>query len=295
MSATPNLGVFLNDSPADGTVLEFARVVARVTRAETIHFIHFRERGIADKLPDPTPEVFESRIRAACPDLPGRSTTCEIIPKTGVKAILRSIRDRDLDLVIVGRRLPSDQMAVGSTFKRLAIKSPCSVLVITEYSQPHFERFLIPTDLSEHSGRAVTAVLDIARTSDHPNPEIILQHNIAVGYGYQYSGVSFEEFARDLEENAMVEVQRFLEQIDAQGFDIETVITCSDHIHEAVTQLAVARKMDLVVVGSRGVGSPLHALLGDTAERILMACPLPVLIVKQKGETLGILDAILKE
>ncbi len=35
------------------------------------------------------------------------------------------------------------------------------------------------------------------------------------------------------------------------------------------------------------------ALLGSTAERILMASPIPVLIVKKKGETTHLLTALL--
>jgi nucleotide-binding universal stress UspA family protein len=51
--------------------------------------------------------------------------------------------------------------------------------------------------------------------------------------------------------------------------------------------------MDMIVVGSRGLSRSAAAILGSTAERVLTCSPLPVLIVKRKGETVHLLDALL--
>ncbi|MBN1478148.1 universal stress protein [Candidatus Sumerlaeota bacterium] len=274
------LGVFLNGSPADPTVLAYARATARFVDPGGLRFFHFREKGIADPHPDPSQDAFEALVREEMGDaLPG-DATFEVLPDRGSKAILRSIHAQDLTTVMVGRRLPTAQMAVAGTFKKLAARAPSNVFVVTKYSQPHLERILIPVDFTEHSAIGIHIALDLLRMIERPNVQILFQHNVEVEYGYRYAGVSFEEYARTLEANAMEEMERFLKPFDLSGIQTERVITISDRPSEAVTALAVARKMDIVVVGSRSKSSPLGVFLGSTAENILLHCPLPVLIAK---------------
>jgi nucleotide-binding universal stress UspA family protein len=154
------------------------------------------------------------------------------------------------------------------------------VFVVTKYSRPHLERILIPVDFTEHSATGIHVALDLLRMVERPNVQLLFQHNVEVEYGYRYAGVSFEEYARSLESNALDEMEEFLKPFDLSGIQTERVITISDRPSEAVTALAVARKMDVIVVGSRGKSSPLGAILGSTAENILMHCPLPLLIAK---------------
>jgi nucleotide-binding universal stress UspA family protein len=279
------LGVFLNGSPADATVLDFARATAGFVDPGGLHLFHFREKGIADPHPDPSPGVLETRVREKVGDALPADATFEVLPEKGSKAILKAIHAHDLTSVMVGRRLPTAQMAVAGTFKKLAARAPCNVFVVTKYSQPHLERILIPVDFTEHSATGIRVALDFLRMINRPNVQMLFQHNVEVEYGYRYAGVSFEEYARSLESNALDEMEEFLKPFDLSGIQTERVITISDRPSEAVTALAVARKMDVVVVGSRGKSSPLGALLGTTAEDILMHCPLPVLIAKTDEDT----------
>jgi nucleotide-binding universal stress UspA family protein len=289
-----NMGVFLNDSPSDSTVLAFAARLAAITETRRIHCIHFRDHAPDLKHPDPSPEEFSARMRGAFPTAVGQGITAEVVPSGGVRAMLKSSRDLSLDLIVAGRRLPSDQMAVGSVFTRLARKAPCSVLVVTEQSQPHFERFLIPVDFSEHSKLSIEVAAALVAAGHVDNPQIVLQHNVEVGYGYAYAGLSFKEYAEKLEANAKREFGEFLSGVDLRGLTPEIAVTLSDRPAEAVSTLAITRKMDVVMLGSRGHSTPIDAILGSTAERILMACPLPIFIVKKKGETMRVVEALLQ-
>jgi nucleotide-binding universal stress UspA family protein len=123
----------------------------------------------------------------------------------------------------------------------------------------------------------------------------LLQHNVEVGYGHRYAGVTMEEYAHSLQEHAHKRLDEFIADIDLDGIRVEKVVTCSTRPEEAVVALAVARKMDVVCMGSHGTESIFGALLGDTAERILEECPLPVLIAKKRDEAGQLLDLILKE
>jgi nucleotide-binding universal stress UspA family protein len=50
--------------------------------------------------------------------------------------------------------------------------------------------------------------------------------------------------------------------------------------------------MDLVLIGSRGKSASASTLMGGTVERILVFSALPVMVVKEKGETGKFLDVL---
>lgn len=49
---------------------------------------------------------------------------------------------------------------------------------------------------------------------------------------------------------------------------------------EAIAEVANAEKIDLVIVGSRGLGVVKRVLLGSVADRVLHLCSQPVLVVR---------------
>ena len=79
-----------------------------------------------------------------------------------VVGLLRVAHD-ELDVVVVGRRLPSEQVGIGAAFSKLARKCPCSVLVVPSHARVHLSRMLVPVDFSEHSKLALEQAIDVAR------------------------------------------------------------------------------------------------------------------------------------
>jgi nucleotide-binding universal stress UspA family protein len=287
------LGFFLNESPADEVTLAFAGGFASLAGCESVLCIHVRGPAKSADAPDPDPAEFDRRIRTKLPADVASRTKVEVHTGSGIPEVLRSARDLELDLIVLGRRLPADQMGIGSAFNRLARKSPCNVLVVPEHARPHFARMLVPVDGSEHAKRALRTAIAIAKASGHDRPQVVVQSIYTVGYGYQYSGLDFHDAGRRLEEVTRKDLDKFLADVDTAHIDFETVCTCSERPEAAIQDLASARKMDVIVVGSRGATSPAVALLGSTAERVLMSSPLPVMIVKRKGETTRFLDVLL--
>ena len=52
----------------------------------------------------------------------------------------------------------------------------------------------------------------------------------------------------------------------------------------AIAETAAAHKVDLIVMGTRGLTGLRHVLLGSVAERTIRIAPCPVLTVKGKPE-----------
>ncbi|MBU0637805.1 MAG: universal stress protein [Planctomycetes bacterium] len=288
------LGVFLDESPADAEALAFTGRFAALADSESVLCIHVRDRRGEASGPDPEVSAFEARVLAQLPEAVAKRTKVEVHSGSGIAEILRSARDLELDLIIVGRRLPAEQMGVGSTFTRLARKAPCSVLIVPNHVRTHLSRLLVPVDFSEHSHLAAETALAIARSSGAAHPQVIVQTIYSIGYGFKKTAVSLTEAVARRESVAHQKIAEFVAKLDTSGVEFESICTCSERTADAVHELAAVLKMDAIVVGSRGLSTPAVVLLGATAEKILLSSPLPVLVVKRKGETTHLLDALLE-
>lgn len=286
------MGVVLTGGAADQPVLAYASALSQ--RWGTREVICMRTRGDEAEADGPQDrDAIEQQVRDELPESIASITRVVIELDDGVSCVLRTARDESLDMLLFGRRLPAHPLNIGSLASRLARKSPCTVLAVPPYCYAHCSRLLVPVDLSEHSRLALQTALELARASGDPNAQVVVQTIYTVGYGYRYAGVSFHEAARNIEQATCKKLDEFLKGIDTAGVRLERICTCSDRVADAVHDLAAARKMDVIVVGSRGAGGAAAAILGSTAERVLHSAPLPVLIVKKKGETVSLLNVLL--
>ena len=83
-------------------------------------------------------------------------------------------------------------------------------------------------------------------------------------------------------EARLAPLQRFLEPRFEEGTDVS----------EVITRVAGASGADLVVMGTRGRSESAAVLLGSESEQMIMESRMPVLIVKQFGERIGVLRAL---
>ena len=286
------IGAFLKGSPADTTVLQFTARVAELTQCERIKAVHFREEHTWYEEPDPTGEEFQDQVTAALPESLHDRLACEVHKGTGIREVLISAKDMDLDLVVCGRRLPYSHDSLGTNYLRLVRKAPCDVLIVPEQAYVHFARYLIPVDFSEYSKMAVQTAADLAQAAGETNPQLVCCHGMSVGYGFSKTGSSMAQYVAKLETETRGSYAEFIAQIDAHGVEVEPIFAVSDVPVDLTNALAVARKMDVVVIGSRG-RSGVAALLGRTATSMVERCAVPILVVKKKGESRRFLDALL--
>jgi len=296
MKRYQRIGVFLTGSPADEVALGYAGRFAILAESEKVLCVYVHGDGLEGAGPETIDvEELRERVIGRLPEPVAKNTEVEVHAGSGVPEILRSARDLELDLIVNGRRLPAHQAAVGSAFTKLARKAPCSVLIVPNYCLPHFSRIHVPVDLSKHSKLALQIGLEIARAGagTHETPQVLVHTVYSVGYGYRKLGMDFDRAIAEQGAVVQKKLDEFLADVDTSGVQFETICTCSEDPATAVHELASARKMDMIVVGSRGLSPTAAAILGGTAERILLGAPQPVLIVKRKGETTGLLDALL--
>lgn len=287
------LGIFLNGEPGDDEALAFAGRFAQLANSESVSCVYVPAVELPSVAAVSDEAEFRRGVLAKLPEPIAARTRIEIHQGTGIREILRTALDQSLDLIVVGRRLPHDQRASGAAFARLVRKSPCSILVVTERTHAHFRRVQVLVDGSEHSRIALETAVAIVRAAAEPNHQIVAHVVFEVNYGYRYSGQSFQEAVAQLEATWHDKMASLLSEIDTTGVSIENVYTCSHDLCSAAYDLASARNHDMIILGSRGSSALKARLLGDNTENIVLGAPLPVFVVKNKGETVGILEALL--
>jgi nucleotide-binding universal stress UspA family protein len=139
-----------------------------------------------------------------------------------------------------------------------------------------FNHILLGVDGSEHALRAAKTAANLARTMKSGILRIVVAYDPVppyLGEPNMQTAIS----AR------MKEAEKILEKaVQAVGEipgEIHTEILEGSPA-EAILDVANARKSDLIVMGSRGLGRLTGALLGSQSQKVVQHAPCPVLIVR---------------
>jgi nucleotide-binding universal stress UspA family protein len=79
-------------------------------------------------------------------------------------------------------------------------------------------------------------------------------------------------------------VKATLARLIARGIPADGVVQDGEDAVDAIVRAATDRKVDLVIVGSRGHGAVASLVIGSTARTLAILCPVPVLIVRGIGK-----------
>jgi nucleotide-binding universal stress UspA family protein len=140
--------------------------------------------------------------------------------------------------------------------------------------QNRFKKILIALDGSMHSRRGMNEAISLARQSD----ATITGIHVIPGFPNTF-GTS------KTHENQMNKrIRKFMSdaRINAgrHGLEFEEKIVKSNDIVSAISNHAKTGKYDILVIGSRGQGSPKSEYFGSIANGILHDSKVPVLLVK---------------
>jgi nucleotide-binding universal stress UspA family protein len=214
--------------------------------------------------------------------------------------------NRELDLLKLTNDLHADLLCVGSVGRsgqpmqvreqRIAQGSPCTVLTVPNNERNCFDTILVPVDFSAHSREALAGALAIAEANE--NCDVIAVYVYDVPNRFDASGLTFDEFADKLRGVAQVQWAELVRDMPAAErasirYDL---IPHSDRSHEVshvIDDVANEIDADLIVLGSQGWTALARMLVGSTVTGLLGRTARPVLCVKNKGETRGLLDFLL--
>ncbi len=298
MSRFETLLVGLSHSDQDDSTLAYAAMLQRRDGSGSLHCIHvMRPFHLPKELEHivPGPEETQQALKQVLDKYfeAGPRPGVQLLVKHGAPAVelSRAARDLEVDLVIVGAKKHGRHVATNA--EQVARNAPCSVLVVPEGSKPTITKILVPVDYSNHSVDALNLAVELSRTRQS-KPQILALHVTEVPLGYHKAGKTYEEFADALRGHAQASHEELLASVKAPpDVPIQHLCELDDAPHRAICRVADRENADLMIIGSRGRTNAAATILGSVAERVIFESATPVIAVKQKGETLTFLQALL--
>ncbi|MEX2592990.1 MAG: universal stress protein [Anditalea sp.] len=275
--------------------------IVQLLEIEKVYFVHVaKDLTISEEvtkaypdLPAPVDEAIEKKItnsviHAGFPE----GVDFEVEAKEGnpLETILRWSKVKNVDILIMGRK--HENKGSGSLAKRIAHKSPCSVLFFTEgIANQKFANLMIPIDFSSYSLLSLEFAQEIVKEPK----SIKCFHLYEVPSGYSKIGKSYEEFSEIMLNNAKEDYQEFIKKNNLPQFDCKFILRKDDNKAESLIDIAAKEGINFIIIGSRGRTDSASMLVGSVAEKLIdINNGIPMLILKKKGETMHFLEALFK-
>ena len=141
------------------------------------------------------------------------------------------------------------------------------------------KRILLPVDGSEGTARAATVAYELAEIT---KGKIYILHVINLGMVQQIATMSDADSLEVLT-RYMVNGERLLEgyRNAASEFNLEVELILEQGLpSDKIIDIAVKKKVDVIVMGSSGATATTRGSLGSATERVVRKSPCAILIVK---------------
>jgi nucleotide-binding universal stress UspA family protein len=295
--------VCIKDPDRDHGLLEYAGVVSRAAGTREVHVLHVHpgkavgSRWTANGIPIVGRSVSSTALRKlATEHFKGHGqekVQCPVIHNSPMIGILRYAYDHEIDLILIGRPTPGGKSKRAASLARsVTRRATCSVLVVPGDSRPTCDRILVPVRDSECSARALATACRMGATIGAG----VLSLNVyQVRSGYLNVGTSLGEQIDILGRWAERTCRELLDRVNTHAAQAR-IICHPDLYHKPVKIILdeiAGETADLVMIGGRRCSRTADVLLSKVTEDLIRRSPVPVLAVKKKGESVGVLKALL--
>ncbi len=150
----------------------------------------------------------------------------------------------------------------------------------TETDVQSFKKILLAFDGSEYSVRALKIAAMLAKT--HGSKLLVLYVTVPLAYSYgRMSPAYVDRIDRSARKEAHAVVKRAHDLVRNTDLNIKAeVIEGILSPVQAITEHAVKERVDLIVVGTRGISGFKKLLLGSVSSGVVAHAPCSVLVVR---------------
>ncbi len=294
--------VALDLTKMDDHLIRYTAMISKILQLERIFFVHVTRslhypKDLLKEYPgllEPLDDSIENEINAKVEHYFVESeieTRCLVREGHPIEKILKLSKAKDANLIIMGRK--NSLEGSGIVASKIARKCPCSLLLVTTNSSSSTDKLLVPVDFSHHSALAVNMALGIGKTSKGHLEAI---HVYGVPVGYHKTGKSYDEFAAIMKTHSEKCYKTFIQEHGLPSdISCEYLLTDNGKYPELIYDYAENNDIDLIIIGSKGRTGISAILMGSVAEKLVyIDSHIPVLIVKEKDENMGLFDALMK-
>jgi nucleotide-binding universal stress UspA family protein len=135
-------------------------------------------------------------------------------------------------------------------------------------------KILVPVDGSEYSLKAVESACDLAKSQA---PSSLLLLAVSIELPELEEGRYIADKMKAQAEAALTRAKDVAQKCGTVG---EVLLATGASPAEEIVQVAKDRKIDLIVIGSRGLAGKTSSFIGSTASKVVTYSPCSVLVVK---------------
>jgi nucleotide-binding universal stress UspA family protein len=143
-------------------------------------------------------------------------------------------------------------------------------------------KILVPVDGSKYSMEAVNVAADYAKTKKADVTLITVSPFIS-GLDLEISATSMANLNESMKSRGEEVLAKAQGILAAEGVTAKTVLSSSISAADEIIGLAEKQKVDLIVIGSRGLGgAATRFFMGSVASKVVSHSPCSVYVVKTK-------------
>lgn len=147
------------------------------------------------------------------------------------------------------------------------------------------KKILVSTDGSENAMRAVAAATSLAKQN---GSELLIVHVVSEAVPAQYSPIGinspaadYSDYFKTIEQDGMKLVNQAVHNAKGEGVNARgEVLRTISSVVESIVEVSEKEHVDLIVVGTRGLGGFKKLLLGSVSSGIISHAHCSVLVVR---------------
>lgn len=303
MYKTERLLVALDLTEMDEQLIQYSSHLAKFLNSEKVYFVHIAKDlelpdKVKEKYPDlmaPSDEYMTDTIEKLIEKAWTSGYECEKVVeiKEGNPSdqIMKWVDIKSIDMMIMGRK--RKLKGSGIVPQKIAKVAQTSLMLVPEDFSFKLDKVVVPIDFSKHAKLILEKALAITKDNQ---TSLTLVNVFRVPFGYHTTGKSYEEFSDIMKSHAVVDFNEFVERNDfPEDLECEYVLDEDDSPADKIFEFASEQNADMIIMGSKGRTGLASILLGSVAEKVITYdAEIPLMIVKDKGENMGFLKALLK-
>ena len=275
-----NILVPIDGSPSSISAEETAGIIAKKTGAAVTVFHVMLELSLGHQIPENVQEDLVKSIEQQADRIVSNARALlseenvnaetETIAATDVAESILQFSKQNCDLIVMGAHGENeeDPFALGSVTKRVMVHTICPTLIVKKPTT--LSNLLVCIDGSDNAIKALQYAVNLANKLDSKIVVLNVQEHLL----RQASSKAAEELGERVLSKVLATAQK-------ERLRIEKKLEFGVPSHKIV-EFAEKGKYDLVVLGSRGLGTVKRFLLGSVSDDVVHKAKCSVLVVPPK-------------
>ncbi|WP_159521310.1 universal stress protein [Sunxiuqinia indica] len=304
MEKLDNIMVCMDLTEMDDFLISYASYLVEQTDAKKIYFLHLLQNydlpaEILSEFPDlkrPISKVLQEELEenVAKNFSHQESIETEVVVEEGVKSdtLLQFTREHKINLTVFGKKV--GYQGSGALPRRVMPLTPSSVILVSETVFPKIEKIMVRIDFSKMSEIAMKTAIQL---SEYTGAQLIALHayRIPISHFPQYSHDDEKRLQQKMTKHSEKEYEKFMKKLKLDPKAIPCAFLYDRNYQEAqlLYHYGLKNHVDLIMIGSKIKSELANVILDRTSEELAeVEKNIPVLIVKDRKQTLGFLEAL---